>query len=283
MNKFLGFALLGVVCISCRFSGNEENPLLPLSSRVFWEGHTALSYSVDSSGKKGSVPIQDSAARFAGTVTHNLKFVGVDTVSLVLHEYDREYQAFAAFQKEASPAELGDGFYRERNDLVFFHGRFIGELQYTRAGLIPIHFLKENLSFQGEELFIKPPEFKSFPLLGRIPKSERLHAQDFMGRHWQGAVFSVQYLCRGDTATAFRAAHQSEDSLREWMHDWAGHLDTLNWGREIHFQGRNEFHEALVFWVFSDGALGLSGCYDPILAQAYVEKMEKMTVLLPKP
>ncbi len=286
MKKYFAVAVLGWACASCRFSENEQVAKAPLSATVFWEGHTAISYSVDSSGKKGSMQNQanpDSTNRFDGTISHTLEFVGADTVSLVLHEFDREYLAFSAFQNQAAPSELGDGFYRERNDLIFFHGRFLGKMQYTRAGLIPVHFLKENLSFLGEELFARPPEFKSFPLLGRIAKSERLISDEFMGKHWPGPVFSVQYRCHEDTATVFRSSRPLEDSLHAWLSGWKGHLDTLNWGREIHFQGQNESQEALVFWAFPTGILGISGCYDPVLATTYAEKMEKMTVLWPKP
>jgi hypothetical protein len=156
-------------------------------------------------------------------------------------------------------------------------------MHYARAGLIPVHFVKTNLAFQGEELFQKPIGFQAFPLSGRIPHSERVILREFQGRKWTGPVFSARYRCHEDTATAFRAFPQSQDSLRSWFHEWHGKSDTLTWGREFRFLGQNEFHEPVVFWVFPEGILGLVGCYDSILAEAYAQKMQKMTVLWTKP
>lgn len=229
-----------------------------------WEGRAPTAYYSDTSG-------------------HHLEFIGQDTVRLILREFDRELGAFAAFSEKANPKEMNDGTYRERNSLGFYHGRFLGEIQSAQAGLMPANLLKTKLVFQGEELFLKPEEFQSFPLIGRIPKSERVILRHFLGKNWPCPVFSVQYRCHGDTATAFRAFASSRDSSFSWISGWEGKVDTLSRGKEIHFQGQNEMREPLLFWVFSENVMGMVGCYDPTLALVYAQKMQKMTVLLPDP
>ncbi len=214
---------------------------------------------------------------------HSFRFGGTDTVQLTLTEFRNPHWAFASFQKTTNASELADGFYRDRDALIFQHGQFTGILKYTRAGLVPAGFLKENLSFLGEELFAKPDEFAAFPLLGRIANSERVIPQHFLGREWRGPVFSVSYRCHGDTAIAFRAFSQKFQDVQSWLNEWPGKRDTLNWGREIRFQGWDEFRRPLIFWVFSEGVMGFAGCDDLALARDYAQKMEKTTVLWPKP
>ncbi|MDB5048133.1 MAG: hypothetical protein JWO30_1204 [Fibrobacteres bacterium] len=268
---------LATLLSACRLSQAPETPPLTLSQKVSWNGKTASGYS-------DSLPFGVDTLTGEGPIRiHFLEFAEPDTVRLCLKEYRSGFRAYAAFQKSASGVELAQGFYRERNALVFQHGSYLGELEYARAGLVPASFLKENLSFLGEELFVKPREFAAFPLLGRIPGSERVISNDFLGRKWQGPVFTVSYRCHSDTGTAFRSNLQNSDTVKSWLREWQGKRDTLNWGREIHFQGLDEFHRSLIFWLFSEGVMGFSGCFDPVLAQEYAKKMKKTAVLWPKP
>jgi hypothetical protein len=266
-------ALLG----GCRLSKSEEKPPIPLSQKVAWGGQVATEYF--------SAPAIGSDTANPGNPIrlHTFKFTGLDTVQLQLAEYRNPYWAFASFQNASNAWELAEGFHRDRDALIFHHGAFTGTLKYASAGLVPAEFLKEKLSFQGEELFAKPMEFAAFPLLGRIANSERVIAEHFLGREWQGPVFSVSYRCHGDTSIAFRAFGQNFQEVQSWMNEWSGKRDTLNWGREIHFQGLDEFQRPLIFWVFSEGVMGFTGCFDSALAQEYALKMEKTAVLWPKP
>ena len=147
--------------------------------------------------------------------------------------------------------------------------------------------LSHNLSFQGEVLFRKPGEFEAFPLLGRIPHSERVISQHFLGLFWQGPVFTVSYRCHQDTATAFRAFAQQPKRVGEWMAAWKGELDSLDWGREIHFQGQDEFRRPLIFWKFSEAVMGFAGLFGPIFGFGICRKNEKnrhfMALIGPKP
>ncbi|HKP97866.1 MAG TPA: DUF6599 family protein [Fibrobacteria bacterium] len=265
---------------ACRLSQTSESPPLPLSQRVTWKGQVASRYrdslpaiAVDSDPSREPAPIR----------IHSFEFAAPDTLRLRLQEYREAFQAFAAFQKFATPWDMAEGGYRDGNALVFQHGPFLGRLTSAQTGSAFAGFLRENLSFQGEELFSKPGEFSAFPLLGRIPHSERVIPGHFLGRSWNGPVFTVAYRCHADTATAFRAFPQNADTVHTWMQAWKGKSDTLSWGREIHFQGWDEFHRPLILWVFSEGLMGFAGCADPILAGEYAQKMQKTAVLWAKP
>lgn len=271
--SYLSAFLLG----ACRLFPGSENPPTPISQRVMWEGRGPSGYmvtpvsGVDSQSTQGAIRI------------HVLEFAGSDTTRLTLEEFGHACSAFAAFQENATASEFEDGFFRRGNAVTFHHGKFMGSLPYASAGLLPSRFLQEKLAFQGESLFLHPPEFESFPLLGRIPRSERVISRDFLGRTWRGPVFTVGYRCHDDTATAFRAFAQNHEDLMPWLNGWKGVLDTLDWDREIHFQGWDEFHHPLIFWFFKDAVIGLAGCYDPILARDYAQKMGKTRVFWTKP
>lgn len=262
---------------ACRFGKEPEAPPLPLSQKVSWGGKVAATYS------DSLIVGEDSTQTESPFRIREFSFVGADTLHLRLFEYRQPYYAYAAFQSAASPMELADGFYRNHTALIFHHGRFIGDLQNVQGSLVPAEFLKENLAFAGEDLFSNPKEFDAFPLLGRVPHSERVITRYFLGRTWQGPVFTVSYRCHEDSATAFRAFAQDFQAVKGWMDEWQGKRDTLDWGREIHFQGWDEFNRPLIFWLFSEGAMGFYGCFDPKLAQECAKKMEKTAVLWPKP
>ena len=267
----------GLILGSCRQSQSPEIQPIPFSQRVAWGGQTAMEY-------QRSAPENADTTKPANPIRiHSFHFAGPDTVQLILTQFRNPYWAFASFQKASNSSELADGFYRDRDMLIFHHREFMGMMKYTRGGLVPAEFLKENLTFQGEDLFTKPEEFAAFPLLGRIANSERVIPDHFLGREWRGPVFSVAYRCHGDTSIAFRAFNQNFQDIQNWLVGLRGKKDTLNWGREIHFQGWDEFRRPLIIWVFSEGVMGFTGCFDLTLAQEYAQKMKKTTVLWPKP
>ncbi|MEO6095032.1 MAG: hypothetical protein ABIW76_04930 [Fibrobacteria bacterium] len=214
---------------------------------------------------------------------HRFLFAGPDSLELRLFEYREAYWAFAAFQGAAGKAGIARGMFENGKSLHFLHGAFLGELQAHREPDIESKSWFEKLVFQGEDLIVTPKEFSAFPLLGRIPHSERVISSHFLGRQWHGPVFTVGYKCHGDTATAFRAFPQDFKAVTDWMLDWSGKSDTLAFSREIHFQGVDEFRRPLIFWIFLEGVMGFSGCFDTILSQEYAEKMEKSLILWPKP
>ncbi len=265
----------------CQFSKDEDISLSPIANRVSWKNLPATSYSVDSLPKQNES--SDSTFHFASTRSHKFEFAGTDTVHLVLHEFDQEFSAYAAFTENASERDMEQGYFQNGNRLIFYHGRYLGEFRETGFKLIPSRFLQNVLDFQGEELFLKPNQFQSFPILGRIAKSERVILQHFMGKNWIGPVFTVQYHCNEDTATLFRGFPQGPGYRADQFSDWNGKLDTLSKAGDIHFSGQNGVHEPLLFWGFSTGIFGVIGCYDPEMALAYAEKMKKMMIFWKTP
>jgi hypothetical protein len=138
---------------------------------------------------------------------------------------------------------------------------------------------RDGLKFGAEPAFRKPRLFASFPIQGRLPASERVVSRHFLGRIWQGPVLTVSYRCGEDTATGFRAYPQPGRWVSAWMREWEGAVDSARGPDEKRFQGLDEFRRPLIFWSFSEGIVGLEGCFDTILAGEYVEKMRKMSKL----
>lgn len=263
---------------ACRFAAKPETPPPPLCKRISWRGNLPAVYS------DSSAPDSVSASDGLPIRFHFFEFIGRrDTVRLRVEEFTTAPQAYAAFERTATAEEMAQGCYTQGNTVVFRHGKLLGRLFPVHPGFAPEGFLKENLAIQGEELFSKPVEFSTFPLLGRFPESERVIPRDFLGRAWHGPVFTVDYRCHGDTATAFRAFPQNADAVRGWFSDWNGILDTLDWGRELRFRGWDEFRRPLILWSIPQGLMGISGCFDPVLAQEYAEKMKKTAVFWPDP
>lgn len=266
--KTPGALLMALIPAACKLSSAPEKTVQAPSERVTWEGRPPLRFLIDSSRSPR---------------LHTLDFPTSDSLRLVLSEYPGEAEAYQAFQARASQEELQQGFYRERNNLHFIHGVFVGELRISRSGLIPASFLKEKLAFRDEELFSRPRAFQGFPIAGQISHSERVLSSDFLGQHGAETVLAKAYRCRGDTALLFRGRPPFTVDPGTWPQAWNGRLDTLKWGREKHFTGTLVDGKPLVFWIFRGGFLGVLGCYDPKLAQEYAEKLKKTTVLWADP
>lgn len=263
-----------MVCGGCRFTRESPAPPLELSQKIRWSGSLAVSYA------DSLIATEDSLRTGNAFRIHEFGFP--DSTHLRLFEFAHAYGAYAAYQRIAGTEAVAESHFRENSTWRFHHDLFLGELT-SPQGQEQGDELMENLSFRGETLFLKPKEFEAFPLLGRIPLSERVIAEHFLGRDWRGPVFTVAYRCHGDTATAFRAFAQDAGQMEEWMGAWKGDKDSLDWGREIHFQGQDEFHRPLIFWKFSKAVMGFAGCPDTILALNYAQKMKKTAIFWPKP
>ncbi len=125
--------------------------------------------------------------------------------------------------------------------------------------------------------------FSAFPLIGRLPASERLIPKDFLGMDWNGPIFCVQYHCGSDTAFLFRGFRQSAFPLKLKEPFFEVQIDTLRKGKEYRILGVDPFQAPFVFLQNPQAIMGISGCSDSILANQYVEKLRKMTVLWAKP
>lgn len=266
---------LAIVPIACGKSGNSTNSI-PLMQKVIWTGRPAQSIT-------DSIPI-DTVEPASVIRVHRLVFHGREGAPFVvsLREYRADHWAFAAWLTWSAGEPPLRGAIRSGPRWIFSQGRYLGIADTAGSG-ISVAAFRENLVFAGEPEFPVPALFAAFPLLGRISNSERVVREEFLGYAWMGPVFSADFHCHGDTATAFRAPSQNADSLRAWMLPWKGRSDSLEAGRHWQFRGEDEFRRPMIFWVFSGGVAGLSGCFDPVLEKEYVEKMEKTQVFWHKP
>ena len=278
ISGFLSLFPILLVLAACNGGRDEEIPAVPVFQRVTWEGRLPIRHISDSVPALGEQDIASGIIR-----VHSLDFLGEDTLRLILSEFSRDYLAYRAFQEKATAEEIREGFYREKNSIFFIQGVFLGELRYVRSGLVPASFLKERLSFQNEELFRRPDIFSSFPLAARLPFSERVVSSDFLGQKGMPIAFTASYPCHGDTATLFRG-FEPYDSLPDlWIAGWKGETTRAKWSSGRRFSGLQEGNIPVLFWIFKGGVLGIQGCFDPVLARDYAEKMEKMTILVPNP
>ena len=267
--------LLLLLCLwlaACR-PEDRASPV-PVSQRVAWSGRFATD-------AKDSV-LSDTVSAGACLRTHRLEFAGTDPLILNLREYRTAYWAFAAFRRLERGEPPREGWLATGDRVYVVHGAYLGELD-SAAGSNSVGTLRDRLKFVGSAATSLPPEFESFPLLGRIPNSERVGTEDFLGHAWEGPIFSVAYHCHGDTALAFRGFPQSAKRVAEWMFGWKGEVDSTHSGREWRFKGVDEFRRPMIFGFFSEGVAGFSGCFDPLLAQEYIEKMKKTQVFWHKP
>jgi hypothetical protein len=253
----------------CRWPHASEAPK-PVAERITWCGrHAALvldSAPADTSAPGASVRIQ------------RLEFPGARAPFRVeLRRYRSAFWAFAAWEGLGARIRPQDGCIRLGPRWAFIHGPYLGLTDTGAAELYPEEF-RTRLAFDGETAFLLPPEFAAFPLLGRIPGSERVVLRDFLGAPWRGPVFSVAYPCHGDTALAFRASSREADSLLAWIPSWKARTDSAFSGKRKRFAGLDAFGRPLLLRLFPEGIWGVSGCFDSQLAEEYAEKMRKMQV-----
>lgn len=282
MNRFpvvsLSFPFCAMLLLACAGDQGQDIPAIPIYQRITWEGRPPIRHISDSTRTLGEAGLSEGVLK-----VHTLDFQGEDTLRLVLREYPKDYLAYRAFQEKASAEEIRDGFYRAKNSIFFIHGPFLGEFRSLRSVMIPGSFLRERLSIVGEELFRRPEVFRSFPLAGQIPFSDRIVSSEFLGRKGIETVFTVSSTCHGDTATLFRSFGAMASLTEAWVGAWKGQTVRNRWTGTLTFSGVQEQNQPLLFWIFKGEFLGVMGCYDPRLSREYAEKMEKMMVLLPNP
>jgi hypothetical protein len=278
MRKPATWAIIAFLPLAgCRWSQPTEPPK-PFSQRLTW------------CGRQGGI-VLDSVLSDTGDAEaciriQRLEFPGSPApLGMELRQYHDPAGAFLAWETLAAGAKPQDGCVRVGSRWAFIHVPFVG-LTDSSAGELYAEEFRERLAAGQEPAILFPSQFNAFPLLGRIPGSERIFAKDFLGGRWSGPVYSVSYPCYGDTATAFRAPAGDAASLAEWMRPWkavvgggaAADDGFTVFRREMRFDGHDEFGRPMILRAFSDGILGISGCYDSVLGEEYAEKMRKMRV-----
>ena len=253
--------------VGCRWPQLHEAPV-PWAKRLTWYGRPADRIT-------DSIP-SDTVFSGACIRIQRLEFPGSDApLRMEIRQYRTPVWAFAAWEGLGAQARFQEGCVRVGKRWAFVHGNYLGLSDSSVGDLYPEEF-RARLASLDEPVFILPEEFEAFPLLGRIPGSERVFTRDFLGGSWSGRVFSVAYPCHGDTAIAFRAGVQNADSLSMWMRYWKGPNHFGNSGEDGSFTGQDEFGRSMLLRKYSDGIFGISGCFDSELSQEYAEKMRKM-------
>ncbi len=262
----LAAVLALLMVVGCRWPYRSDPPK-PLSRKLTWCGRQAALI-------RDSIP-SDTSDPAACIRVQRLEFPGsAAPFSMELRRYRSPVHAFIVWEEFAGQTRPQEGCVRVGLRWAFIHGPYIGLTDSSAGDLYPEEF-RERLAAAEEPAMVLPAQFEAFPLLGRIPGSERVSMRDFLGGPWSGPVFSVSYPCHGDTAIAFRAIARNSDSLAAWMHSWKGRVDS---GKDWRFEGEDEFGRPMILGFLSGGIVGFSGCFDSEKGREYVEKMRKMQV-----
>lgn len=265
LSRLLAFLAIAIGA-GCDFPQRGDAPK-PVSQRLTWCGRPA-GLILDSA-------LPDTSAPAACLRIQRLEFPGTAApFRIELRRYRNPLWAFVAWENLYGHARPREGIVRVGSRWAFIHVPYVG-LADSSAGELDAEGFRERLAFIGEPSILYPTQFNAFPLLGRIPGSERIFTKDFLGGPWSGPVFSVSYPCHGDTAIAFRTSGSDAASLAGWMQPWKGRTD---FAKEKRFDGQDEFGRPMILQAFSGGIVGISGCFDSELGQEYAEKMRKTQV-----
>lgn len=189
--------------------------------------------------------------------------------SLRLLEFHGELEAYAAFQElAANPEDIVTGISACGERVCFRRGRWIGVVDawsWKGGG-----WMDNALALPGSAIPGHIPEvFGSMPHGGRIPGTERILTDMFMGQASTVMVFAVRVDCRGDTAWIYAAPDLRTsfgDSLVR-MQRWRA--DSLKTG----LQTSAEFFDLSPTTLrFShNGMAGVEGCFDEDLTSRWLK------------
>jgi hypothetical protein len=189
--------------------------------------------------------------------------------SLRLLEFHGELQAYAAFQELASnPEDIPTGISPCGERVCFRRGRWIGVVDawsWKGGGWMEDALALPEGSLPGE----LPAAFGSMPHRGRIPGTERILTDVFMGQASTVMVFAVRADCRGDTAWLYAAPDLQPsfgDSLVR-LQRWRA--DSLKTG----LQTSAEFLELspATLRFSGNGMAGVEGCFDKDLTSDWLK------------
>ena len=189
---------------------------------------------------------------FSPAPTRLLSFHPADLKGdLKLLEFPGENEAYGAFQRISNSSELSQG-YLSRDDHVFFRkGRWLG--MFTGDSGTGEEWLKNKLQLPGDEDWgALPQAFSSLLHQDRIPESERILFDHFIGVPLSHAVFAARFDCRGDSAWVYFSPGMSDLSIQP----------------EPKKPLKLDFSEA--------GMVGVEGCFDDSLTNYWIQTQKKV-------
>ncbi len=193
---------------------------------------------------------------------------------LLLHlfQYQNEDEAFNVFQSIAEPQELSNGWVPDRGKGTYFRkGPWIG---YANPGFnLERSWIQEKLNFTGTQDWGQIPTlFASILHLGRIPNSERVFMEEFMGIKPLHPIFAVQMECQGDSAWFYVSPNMPIQFASDLAH--LGYPLTIR-GEEQILRGDSSFSSPLFLEFSHLGMVGSEGCFDSTLSNQWIYNQKK--------
>ncbi len=192
--------------------------------------------------------------------------------SLWLLEFENERQAYVAYQQVSSDVGsvlLGEAACGDR--VCFRRGRWIGAVDswswkkgewFARALAVPDAPVPDGI----------PGVFASMLHQNRVPGSERILTEVFMGVPIEVPVYALKLDCRGDTAWVYAAPGLDAAFASEWGNAPGWSQDTVQGLRKnvVVFSETRELPP--VYLNFSArGMVGVEGCFDRELTEYWLK------------
>jgi hypothetical protein len=189
-----------------------------------------------------------------------------------LLEFAKDIEAYAAFQRLADPVELTDGFAVRRDRVFFRKGCWLGALSASGTGR---ERLQARLQLPGDgEWGALPGFFPSLLHQDRIPHSERIILDRFLGIRTPLPVFTAGINCHGDTAWIYAALGMPADFALK-MTDRPGYRKYSS-GKETLIIVDSGWDHPLRLVFFEEGMVGAGGCFDTSLTNPWIITQEKV-------
>ncbi|UCC78680.1 MAG: hypothetical protein JSW64_10400 [Candidatus Zixiibacteriota bacterium] len=211
-------------------------------------------------------------------IYHLYNFVDVATASyktgdieivLDIYRFENPDYAYGLYSsiKPLGPGnmELGVEGFSTENSIDFVKGKYIVRIVGFEQSDITKNALGELAIYLNEHLpgtTEMPPTFAIFPVENRIPGSEKIMAESFLGQIFLDDAYAVDYEIEGDEITLF----VSEDSTGEKYLTWLEQVETeefdpdgLAYDDQNSFLYNNEYYGYIVAGLVEGRLAGLIG------------------------
>lgn len=189
-----------------------------------------------------------------------------------LLEFSKDIEAYAAFQRMADPVELTDGFAVRRDRVFFRKGCWLGALSAFGKGR---EWLQTRLQLPGDgEWGAFPGFFPSLLHQERIPHSERIIFERFLGIRTPLPVFTAGINCHGDSAWIYAVPGMPANFARKLADRPGYRIDSA--GKETFVIADSGWDYPLRLVFFETGMVGVGGCFDTSLTNRWIITQEKV-------
>jgi hypothetical protein len=269
----LGLLMLGMSCLTaCHKTGGAALDSIVWDGEVLNPAREILNPSVSQVSAEGFPDLDLSPQRFLALNPSTASGQG----SLKLLEFAEEVDAYAAFQRFASPAELVDGFAVRGDTLFLRKGPWLGEWVGTPSGSEDAAAsVQSKLQLPGPENWGALPEaFSSLLHQGRIYHSERILISRFLGVAIPVPVFTARFDCHGDSAWIYSSPGMPQ-SVAFIAGEREGYtLDSVK-SEKIILSRPGGKMPPLRLDFFEGGMVGVEGCFDDSLTTRWIEIQKK--------